>query len=333
MTDNDLVPRSRWPRRLILIALVLGVAGLITTLKNSHSLEPVKLPTLNGYDDIVQAGAMIQGTWPNKGDLQKASIDEIRPFVGANKASLDRARVGLQRESMVHMDETHKGLGDHLNEINQIRSLNRLLMGEALIFEADGQFDRSARTYGEVMELGQAVSQNGMMIDVTTGIAIQQQALTRIGNLSGRLSSIESKSLIRQLESIDQRRVTFEAVETCEDRWMQGAYPAYQRMMMRWSGVEQKSKADVRKTIVPIFDKKCRQLRFLEVQLAVHAFHADQKTRPKSVAELVPTYLPTVPLDPTSGEPLEYPANEAGELTDDLSQIARPDGVIIKPQP
>jgi hypothetical protein len=70
----------------------------------------------------------------------------------------------------------------------------------------------------------------------------------------------------------------------------------------------------VNKTLLPVYTqaKFARYANFalnrlLETQLALHAYNLDHGRYPASLAELAPTYLASVPLDPfTKGAPLKY---------------------------
>jgi hypothetical protein len=76
-------------------------------------------------------------------------------------------------------------------------------------------------------------------------------------------------------------------------------------------------------------ERSARSVRFLLAQLAIHASHEDTKAWPRSLGDLVPAYLASIPLESSTGLPIDYPVNASGELTDDLSAIARIDGEIV----
>ena len=82
--------------------------------------------------------------------------------------------------------------------------------------------------------------------------------------------------------------------------------------------------APVQKSNRQIHDRVERSCRYLLVQWAIHLHHETTGQWPHSVAELVPSILPAVPIDPNTNQPLVYPVNDAGELTDDLSQLGAP---------
>ncbi len=290
------------------------------------------MPDPNGYDDLVKAGSLIHGDWPNKGDFAKAKIDEVRAFVEANKASLDLARVGLGRECVAHFDNSQEGLEKHLEDFGRIRSVARLLNGEAIVLEADGKPVEAARIYRDVLEVGQAMTQGGMGIDVSTMCAIQGQGIARLRTLRDKLPDEATSALLHDLESLDRRRVSLDDVEARRALWYQGAFNPYQRTMLRLSGVEKKGQADELAMAKKALDRVERPMRFFMVELAIHAYHEDKKTWPRSVKDLVPGYLSSVPIDPSTGQPIDYPANPSGELTDDLTAIARPGGEVT-PRP
>jgi hypothetical protein len=332
MPDPEQPPRRRWRRPIVLVSIVVVIAGLIATLIPGGCSVPSQLPDPNGYDDFVKASNQIHGDWPNKGDYAKAKIDEIRPFVEANKASLDLVKIGLKRESLVPIEDSQEGLARHFEASRNIRSVPRLLICEAMVYEADGRFVEAARSYRDVLELGQALTQGGLGNDVTVGYVIQGQAIARLRAIANQLPSDTIREIIAELGSLEQRRLSLDAIEARRVRWYRGSFSRFERMMLSTTGMAKQGQAAEQQMIKKALANVDRPLRYLQVQLAIHAFHEDQKAWPRSVEELIPEYLSTVPIDPTTGKPLEYPANPNGELTDDLGTIARPDGQV-KPQP
>jgi len=322
-------PRRAWIWLVLVAALLAGVfvASWVGPRPN-----PAKLPTPNGYDDLVRAGSMIRGEWPNKGDLARADLAEVRAFVAANRASLDRMRVGLGRECLVPIDDTQDGFDRHFESVRPLRPLGRLLRGEVIIALAEGRVEDALRGELDGVRLGLAVAKGGMGNDLAVGCAIQVSTLEGIAGLRDRIPRDRLAGLIRDLEAADRLRVTPEAVEARWLAWYQGAHNPAMRAMLRWSGALQQLKTAERTMILRARERVDRRLRYLIAELAIHAYHEDRQAWPRSIRELVPAYLSAVPIDPTTGRPIDYPANEAGELTDDLSAIARPDGEV-RPRP
>jgi hypothetical protein len=331
MTDPGPRPPRLWLRRVIAICLVFGIAGAIVVSSLNRRPPPIKLPDPNGYDDLVKAGALIHGDWPNKGDFAKAKIEEVKAFVVANKASLDLARIGLGRECVAPIENSQAGLEKHLEDLSRIRGVARLLIGEAMVREADGQTVEAVRSYRDVLALGQAMTQGGMAVDLLAMCAIQGQGIARLRTLRDKLPDEATSALLRDLDSLDRRRVSLDDVEARRVLWLQGAYSPIQLAILRLNGFGKPGTAETT-AMTTAFDRIVRTSRFFQVELAIHAFHQDKKTWPRSVKDLVPDYLASVPIDPSTGQPIDYPANPAGELTDDLTTIARPGGEVT-PRP
>jgi hypothetical protein len=332
MTEAVSAPPRRWRRRLILIGLVVGISWSIFAFRASQSSSPLKLPDPNGYDDLVRAGRSRMGDWPNKGDLAKAKMDEIRPFVEANQKCLELARVGLSRECLVPIEDTQDGLSNHFEASGRVRDVTRIFGLKARVLEADGRVSEAAEILGEVLELGQVATQGGMASDAQMGWVVQEIAIGRLRNLRDKLSVEDCKAILRDLDSLDHRRVTEKALLDRWARWYQGSFHPLTRTMMKWNGIEAVGRSDNSGIVRKSRDQIERAMHYYQVELAIHLFHEKKKAWPRSLQDLVPAYLASVPLDSNTGKPLEYPANPAGGLTNDLSAIARPDGEV-KPQP
>ncbi len=333
MIESDSVAPRRWPRRLILIALVFGVGFATLAMSRTPQADPFRLPVPNGYDDLVKAGSLREGAWPHKTDLGKATIDEIRPYVETNRKVLELARVGLGRECIVSIEDSQEGLNKHLDQISKIRDVHRLFDLEGRVLVADGRFAEAAKIYREALELGQVITQGGMAADGQLGWVLQEQTIRRLREFRRKIPVDEARTLLIDLDLLDHRRVTLQALEDRWARWYRGAFNPLIRAMMRANGLEAKGKTDQAGVAKKGLDKIERAMRYFQLELAIDLFHEDQKSWPRSVGELVPKYLSAVPVDANTGQPLEYPANQAGELTDDLSAIARPDGEVVKPKP
>ncbi len=315
-----------------MIALVVGGAWSIFALQASQSRARPSLPVPNGYDDLVRAGTARQGAWPNKGELAKAKIEEIRPFVEANQKCLEMARVGLDRECMVPIEDTQEGLNKHFEDSGRVRDVARLFELKARVLEADGQVSDAVEVLAELLELGQDATQGGMASDAQTGWFLQEKAIGRLRTLRDRLSIEDCKGILRDLDSLDHRRVSTKALLDRWLQWYEGSYHPLQRGITRLSGMEAKGRAAEGQVVEQSHARIERAMHYFQVELAIHLFHEQRRAWPRSLEDLVPVYLASIPIDPGTGKPLEYPTNPSGELTDDLSAIAQPDGTI-KPRP
>lgn len=311
--------RSLFGRRIGLALVCL--IGVMTALAVGHRPGPGNLPDPNGFDNLVRAARSIQGPWPNKGDWARADPTELRAFVVSNRPALDGARRGLGRPGIAHFADSPAGIADHLEQSGQMRDLSRLLAAEARVALEERRPLDAALINLEVIEVAQTLTQGAAFAGATAGWVIQDQAMGRLRTLGDQIPSTALPGLIRRLERLDARRVAVQQVEQREDRLFAGATPIYLRVQFQLTGMRAAALAPVRKSNRQIHDRVERSCRYLLVQWAIHLHHETTGRWPRSVAELVPSILPAVPIDPNTNQPLIYPSNAAGELTDDLSQI------------
>ncbi len=329
-------PSEQSRRRLFLslgaiIGLVLAIGAWSST---GPAAKPrAKLPEPNGFDDLARAGTLIRGPWPNQGDLAKADLEEVRRFLITNEPAFEAARLGLGRECVASFEDSQAGLVKLMEEAGQVRAVSRLFLAQSRVFEADGRLVDASKSCRESLALGQAIMQGGMIINVQMGSVIQELALRNLNPIRDRLPIDECRAILRDLEALDRRRVTPEAVGERRDAWYAESFTPIQRGMLGLSGIASKGAADERSLAKTSLDRIGRSMRFFQVGLAIHVYHLERKIWPRSVADLVPDYLPAIPTDPATGQPIDYPKNPDGELTDDLGAIGRPDGAVAPPRP
>ncbi len=335
MTDVVSRPKMTLRRKPLTIIVILGAAlilSLTVLFSGRRPLPGPKRPDPNGFDDLVAAGSRIRGKWPNQGKLDQANLGELRAFVGANDAALGLVRMGLGRESLAHFEDSQAGLEGQIEGQRQVKNVARLLTAEGLVAESEGRIGDASRSYRAAMGVGQTLTQGGMLTDAQLGWFLQKSAGDRLRKLLDRLSKDDLKATLRDLEALDRRRVDADAVVARWERWYRGAFSPIQRGIMGMNGLAKSEWANQVALATKAHDRAERDFRFLLVQLAIHAHHLDKGSRPRSVGELVPTYLSAVPVDPGTGKPLDYPVNPSGELSDDLGQVGQPGGEVT-PRP
>ncbi len=325
--------RKPWRWRFNAGVLTVLVGGVVTALSVGRGpTSTPKLPNPNGYDDIVKAGSLVKGPWPNKGDLARATVPEIRAFVEANKATLDLARVGLDRVCVVPLENSQAGLDKHFNDISPIRAVGRLLQGEAKVAEADGRIVDASKAYLAQLALGQAVTQGGMAGDLSVGCAVQWLAIIGLRNLSDRLPAEQIPAILRELEVLDRKRVPLEAVEARWLAWYQGTHNPILRAMFRWSGVEQQTRTAETNAVRAV-------TRPGRPRPAVPPGRAGHPRLPRGQRDLAPLGQGSRPgLSHRPSRSTPAPASRSttrptptASLTDDLASIARPDGEVAPP--
>ena len=83
--------------------------------------------------------------------------------------------------------------------------------------------------------------------------------------------------------------------------------------MLRISGVGDKLREPADKAVIQAMNGVATTRRREIVGLAEHLYFLERKADPKSPDDLVPAYLPSIPVNPVSGRPItEVPAAPPG---------------------
>ena len=122
-------------RRLRLIAglLILASLGLVIAIQPSRPPGPPALPQPNGYDDFIEAGALLTG---GTEDYLTMDAAQLRALTQRNAAALARMRVGLTRECRVPMD-TSATRGHAVAELPTQKRLVRAVLAEGRLAELE----------------------------------------------------------------------------------------------------------------------------------------------------------------------------------------------------
>lgn len=283
------------------VALVLGLT-LFAALKPR---PPVPLPNPNGYDSFVQAGALVS---ENVGKYRDFDLVTLRQLVVSNREPLRLLRVGLTRESVVPVNYPTKDITNFLNadddmlaQLPKLKQVAQLLVAEGRLAELEDRPADAMRSYADCIRFGNESSRGGVMIQRLVGLASEAIGYQPLLNLLPQLSDAESRELIRHLEEIRSRSVSWREVWGAERRYMSqiGRVPfvsviTYPMIVPAKLKAEQKDLAMLSK------------LTLLSVELALRAHSVEHGRPPAQLKELSPPLLKEIPRDPFSGKPLVY---------------------------
>ena len=331
------VPGQPWSRRWLVVGVIASLLALTIWAvfgAPRHFARPFVVPIPNGYDDLVQAGAMIGGPWPDGGDWRGPDRAGWRVFLAANPGVLKRTRLGLSRAGLANFADTQAGLATQLDQQSHIRSLSRFLLAAARMAQEEGRFPDAARLDLELLEVGQMTTQGSLAVAATVGWVIQEQALHQLRGLRDPLPPAQVRQIIARLERLDEQRTPIQALVDRWERWVDGAFPWWQQVPMRWWGVFAKGRAEQTLMVAKVRARVERAMRFVIPEWAIHLHQQETGRWPRSLAELVPAILTSVPVDPATNRPVAYPVNRSGELTDDLSIFGPTDAsATTQPRP
>lgn len=291
-------PIARLLTGFFAVAAVLLVAALILTL-GQPAPAPPPLPMPNGYDDFVKAGGMVTDTASDYGTM---SEEELRAFVKKNAEALKLVRTGLGRECRVPLDYSATNTAV-LGNLAVIKRLAQAMTAEGRLAEMENRPADAAAAYLAVMRLGVASSHGGLIINSLVSIAIDTIGAVRMEKLVTNLDAKQCREAAAALESCEAQREPTDTIMRQERAWARRVYGLKGQLarLLMFKSLKQSEGKWVAKA-------KAQQTRtrLLLVQLAARAYELEKGQRPKSLADLVPVYLKTIPQNPLTGTNMAY---------------------------
>ncbi|QDV84928.1 hypothetical protein [Planctomycetes bacterium TBK1r] len=265
----------------------------------------VELMTLNPKEQTVEA-------------LAKAGR-----FTNANKvaeayASIRRStRHVFRAPDPLAVDADFTGLGQKLNVF---RSWARCMDKEAMVKVKAGEFSEASEAWRDCIHVGHGLGRGSHVSYALAGIATEgvgQEGLVRIRN---DLPAEKLAELLPALIMIDGQRESLESLHRRSDLVMDREMTWQYRLAMHAPAhLSAQSQADTMTLVSPAIEstgdairRRDAGLRLLMVEFAARLFDAKQRRLPTSIEELVPEFLPAVPLDPFSGNSLIYRQTDSG---------------------
>jgi hypothetical protein len=303
--SSDILPATM-PRRFraalvaLLVIVVLAMLALLFS-QRGQIPSPSLLPNPNGYDDFVKAGQAMEGDVSSLPDLNR---DSLRALVSSNSEPLRLLHLGLTRRCSFPIEAALTNFSATMSNLSRLRSLALLLRAEGRLAEMDGQPAQAARDYIQAIRLGNEISRGGFVIVRAVGITCEAIGRTSLAKLVPGLSPEQALPLLRELETIDDGRVSFDEVRRNE-RWFTHHEPLKEHNPLNWLMGWWQNRSAVEhfetrhKTIMA-------QERLLVMELALRCYWSEHGSVPAHLDDLVTNYLSKVPQDPFAGQPLIY---------------------------
>jgi hypothetical protein len=289
--------------RNVLIVVAFALAAVVASIVVFHALSTrpqTVLPKPNGYDDFAAAAQWLVA-W--SGDLL-APPEELRSAVSQNSKALEAVRSGLKKQSAVPVTNDITWVNTHIVQLGEHKSMARLLTAEGLIHLQQGGTNEAARSFADCIVFAHAAHRRGLMITELVAIACQAIGAQRLVQVAPYVPPDALREILPELIALDQAREPASAILQRDREWSRGAYGVWWSMWMRVLAFKNRRAAEWS------FERKQARsvaaLRLVMAELAVRGYMAKHGKPPTALAELVPAWLPAVPLDPFSSRPLVY---------------------------
>ncbi len=298
---------------LVLMSLLIGLptAALYWRLARPLPIPEVHLPNPNGYDDLVRAGKMLENV--GVPDAGTATHAQLKSFVAQYSRAYDVVQVGLGKPSQVPLTWTIEDANWMLANNDGFRQIARILDAKAKLAELDGRTEDAAISYLDLIRLGKATGQDGLVIHWLVGITFEGMGHDGLCRLRKSLSAKQCHALIATMKYLVDCDPSLDESLVQEAVWADHAFGWIGRV---YSTVKTLSRYEDTplQNCFPIRDRNLAKSRLLICDLAIRVYSLERGHNPAALAELVPEYLKEVPEDPFSGGPLIYRVTPTGYL-------------------
>lgn len=307
-------------RTLLLALVVIFVVAMLTVvfLFVGRTPPPSPLPNPNGYDDFLNAAALLTG---DAGNASTLAHDGLRALVSTNAESLRLLRLGLTRQCALPADSAMTNIPGMLSDLAAMKRLVQLLAAEGRLREMDNRLADAAQSYVDAIRFGNEISRGAFIITRLVGVACEAIGCGPLAKLVPKLSCEQARSVMAELEKIDAARVSWAEVRRNEDRFsryqLSKGFNPITWLMTRWQRWRSIQQAERRHKRVIAHE------RLLVAELALRCYESEKGRVPAGLEQLVPQYLQRVPLDPFNGRPVIY----RPQGTNWLVYSVGPDGV------
>jgi hypothetical protein len=250
------------------------------------------MPNPNGYDDLVKAEEMLAKA--RRGITQVPGSNSLAEVVEAGAEAVRVAKIGLGRECRPPPRTSPVTYAQARSAPHRFYLLIGAFEDEGDLAEMRDHVADAAQSYLAVTRIGQEMTRGGGVRDAIFGSGYEEEGLTPLQRLATTFTSGECKQVTASLESADARRETVATVAHRERIWRRRAF-GWRYYLHPIANAQQK---DLASNISLVSD----HTRKLMITLAARAFELEHGVKPKSINDLVPAYLKTIPKDAFTGK-------------------------------
>jgi len=284
--------------------------------------------------------------WNNMKDARWVDDPDFPEVLAAVQDSLDAIRKGLEIGNAMLPEDILPayGTGDMLPGHSDWRTLARIMAMEGKVFESEGEYELALDNYLTILEFGNESSRGAPLIGGLVGYAIKGIALRSIRDAveSGDFSSSDYEFLIVSMQDRENETFPFTATMSAEYalfEWMSKNDPENAQMVsvLGQNQIKEKYQAfidlmelpyyelqeiDINKVIGknPLTDilfppflngrqseaVRVAEFRGTTLMVGIELYGRETGYYPEALDELVPNYLPVLPLDPFTGNSFIY---------------------------
>ena len=311
----------------LLILLPPLVAFCVLAVSAPDPPETV-LPDPNGYQDLVAAAKVFELAGVDNLDmaLDTATRQQLQAFVASCGHAFNTARVGLARECRVPIGYSVAEDWDTHFELDSLLGLARAFRAEGKLAELEGRPADAVESYLDMIRLGRVGTRGGVLVnDWVVGRTFEAMGLHELTELRESLAPEECSDLMDALQTLDANWEPLDDVLARQQLWVWIVLDWKWQLMHKLRTINA-SQQEPDPYLQWIGKDLQARFRLLICGLALRSYCVENGEPPERLADLVPDYLPEVPLDPFSGKPLVYRREATGHVLYSVGLDGQDDG-------
>ncbi len=287
-----------------LVVAIIALLGFLFYTVTRPPPPPPPLPNPNGYDDFVKAGGMVPGNLLFSEYAATSNVRQLRFVISTNAEAFKLVRLGLDRECRVPLRNSRKQFDEeHMPVLPTFKRLAYAFEAEGKLAELEGHPADALRSYLDCIRFGRQLSRGGLAIDKLVSVADENIGMRALQRMAGSLGTNECHLAIQALAKLDSNN------ESADDFWKRDR--KFGRHISDWrewitSLLAFNQRRQIQQKFRTKLDNCDLTRRRLMLDLAARAYELEKGERPKTIADLVPDYLKTIPLDPFTGTNIVY---------------------------
>jgi hypothetical protein len=305
---------------LVLVMTSPCAALVILLAPRAVSVSPA-VPRPNGLDVAAAAHEQIKWTPMSTQEYEDLSDAELMLFEQTNELALENFRASLNLAWRVPLAWSDDDI--QVSRYQDWRSDSRALAVAGLAAERDGRFDRAVRFYGDILRFGAAAPRGGLMVDRLVGDAIGHMGAYYLAQITPQLDTAQCHLALAEIDHNMALREPYADVLERELLWDSRNSPWYTRLVLL---LEPSMQNQLAAGFQVAEDSLIAKVNLLRAEVAIHAYFLEEGDEPPSLADLVPQYLSSTPLDPFTRRPLIYRREDAGHALYSTGPDGRDDG-------
>jgi len=167
-------------RFAMLGGVVLAAALLVVLFVVPTAEPPPPPPSPNAYTNLVALAGQLRAEAEFSHDFSGVTDGWLERLVAANAPLLIRAREALTQPVAAPTVYTMAYLQMHTADVGQLKRLAQSFRHEGQLAERQGRWADAADSYLRAIDLGAAISRNGLMIDRLLGLSCEAIGLQRL---------------------------------------------------------------------------------------------------------------------------------------------------------